>query len=279
MAAYLVVDLTLHFDTFRNIDLFHQGVYYHKVSVYVDRENKEKSFAVPHSFFSSPSTKKSKARGVDVAGSDAFSTPAAILDEQFAFRTRSFLIRYVEEHVDLNDAGNFRVELDMATGTHNYGESERVVFIDWEHGQRRIVGWSDRLGEQNEDTLMRCVRWLVSGNSWQRRQCTVELSNESCGCGGIGDLGRGAVVVLSRGLCLSTLFCLTERTIYSIGTVVGVAQRLVPKHTCGTLQHAALHLPPHVVPRLPPALPPLPSSFHRHRHGPTHHCPVGTDVV
>ena len=60
---------------------------------------------------------------------------------------------------------------------------------------------------------------------------SAQLSNESCGCGGIGDLGRGAVVVLSRGLCLSTLFCLTERTIYSIGTVVGVAQRLVPKHT------------------------------------------------
>ena len=158
MAAYLVVDLTLHFDTFRNIDLFHQGVYYHKVSVYVDRENKEKSFAVPHSFFSSPSTKKSKARGVDVAGSDAFSTPAAILDEQFAFRTRSFLIRYVEEHVDLNDAGNFRVELDMATGTYSYGRAgaERVVFHRF--GARAVTDrW--RVGSaQGSNTRMRlCV--------------------------------------------------------------------------------------------------------------------------
>ena len=83
--------------------------------MFVSRDKKPNSFALPHSFFSSPASKKSKARGVDVAGSDAFSTPAAIVDDCLAFRTRSFLIRYVEEHVHLNDAGNFRIELDMAS--------------------------------------------------------------------------------------------------------------------------------------------------------------------
>eukprot|EP00947_MAST-08B_sp_MAST-8B-sp1_P004088 g4088.t1 len=53
----------------------------------------------------------SKARGIDVAGSDAFSAPARLTESSFL--TRSFLIRYVEEHVSLNDAAAFRVELDV----------------------------------------------------------------------------------------------------------------------------------------------------------------------
>ena len=94
-SLFSVVDFAVHFDTFRNVDLFHQGVYYHQVTAYIER-NGTKVYAVPHSFFSSPSSKKSRARGIEVAGSDAFTTPAAIIDDEFAFRTRSFLIRYIE---------------------------------------------------------------------------------------------------------------------------------------------------------------------------------------
>ena len=39
---------------------------------------------------------------------------AAKLDQdQFSFNTRSFMIRYQEEEVELNDMGHFRVELDL----------------------------------------------------------------------------------------------------------------------------------------------------------------------
>ncbi len=87
-------------------DLFSQGVYRHRISVVGPQGN-----ALPLSFSSSPSSKKSKARGIDVAGSDAFSAPARLTESSFL--TRSFLIRYVEEHVSLNDAAAFRVELDV----------------------------------------------------------------------------------------------------------------------------------------------------------------------
>ena len=39
--------------------------------------------------------------------------PASILDDQSAFVSRSFLIRYCEEEVEINDIGLFRAEIDV----------------------------------------------------------------------------------------------------------------------------------------------------------------------
>ena len=39
--------------------------------------------------------------------------PARLDQDQFSFNTRSFMIRYQEEEVELNDMGHFRVELDL----------------------------------------------------------------------------------------------------------------------------------------------------------------------
>lgn len=39
--------------------------------------------------------------------------PTQILDDQSAFQSRSFLIRYCEEEVEINDIGLFRAEIDV----------------------------------------------------------------------------------------------------------------------------------------------------------------------
>jgi hypothetical protein len=41
----------------------------------------------------------------------------AIDQEQYAFKTRSFMIRYQEEEVELNDICHFRIEIDLATNS------------------------------------------------------------------------------------------------------------------------------------------------------------------
>ena len=40
--------------------------------------------------------------------------PATLDQESLSFNTRSFMIRYQEEEVELNDMGHFRVELDLS---------------------------------------------------------------------------------------------------------------------------------------------------------------------
>jgi hypothetical protein len=40
--------------------------------------------------------------------------PAQILDEESTFCTKSFLIRYCEEEVEINDIGHFRTEIDVS---------------------------------------------------------------------------------------------------------------------------------------------------------------------
>jgi hypothetical protein len=39
--------------------------------------------------------------------------PSNVLDEQSSFISRSFLIRYCEEEVEINDIGLFRAEIDV----------------------------------------------------------------------------------------------------------------------------------------------------------------------
>ena len=115
MSMYAVVDFTVHFDEFRNVDLFNQGVYHHRVTAYVDghdpegksavkKKNKKNAAKNPSDFgradvlskfcakpiglFSSPPDKLSIARGVIVAGSNAFSAPARIDESDGSFHTR-----------------------------------------------------------------------------------------------------------------------------------------------------------------------------------------------
>ena len=68
MSLYAVVDVVVHFDTFRNIDLYHQGVYYIRNSLSLEGQGPndpdESVVAIPHTHFSRPSSMKSVARYV-----------------------------------------------------------------------------------------------------------------------------------------------------------------------------------------------------------------------
>ena len=148
-----VLDVLVHFTEFRNVDLYHQGVYYLRAQVYVPghgakptpsrgsldkKKNKKKreerkaakaagrkvppekihsipprQIAVPHQFFSCASKLTSTARGVFVSGSDKLSKPARINDMEGTFCTRAILVRYVEEIQQLNDGCTFRLQVDF----------------------------------------------------------------------------------------------------------------------------------------------------------------------
>jgi hypothetical protein len=59
--------------------------------------------------------------------------PAALHQDSMSFNTRSFMIRYQEEEVELNDMGHFRVELDLSDdslATMEYCLEIELMFAD-----------------------------------------------------------------------------------------------------------------------------------------------------
>ncbi|CAE7568524.1 atpE [Symbiodinium natans] len=108
MSLCTVVELALQFESFRNVDLFHQGLYHLKTRIYRDDEGR--SLACPYSYLKGPSMAMEPPKGKPRVDHHNL-IPAHLNEEMYTFSTRSFLIRYCEEEVELGDVGQFRIEL------------------------------------------------------------------------------------------------------------------------------------------------------------------------
>jgi hypothetical protein len=140
MALQTVVEVALHFESFRNVDLFHQGLYHLKTRLYRD-DGENRLMAIPYAYSTSPvTTEKPKPARTD----HHHLIPAHIIEDQYTFSTRSFLIRYCEEEVELNDIGQFRVEVgvdDADLGTF------LILEVDLMFADLTQHGGADRFGE------------------------------------------------------------------------------------------------------------------------------------
>ncbi|CAE7775090.1 FAM135A [Symbiodinium sp. CCMP2456] len=108
MSLCTVVELALQFESFRNVDLFHQGLYHLKTRLYRDDEGR--ALAFPYSYLKGPSMAMEPPKGKPRVDHHNL-IPAHVNEEMYTFSTRSFLIRYCEEEVELGDVGQFRLEL------------------------------------------------------------------------------------------------------------------------------------------------------------------------
>ncbi|CAE7254597.1 FAM135A [Symbiodinium microadriaticum] len=108
MSLCTVVELALQFESFRNVDLFHQGLYHLKTRIYRDDEGR--ALAFPYSYLKGPSMAMEPPKGKPRVDHHNL-IPAHVNEEMYTFSTRSFLIRYCEEEVELGDVGQFRLEL------------------------------------------------------------------------------------------------------------------------------------------------------------------------
>lgn len=149
MSLRAVIEVVIHLESFRNIDLFFQGIYYTRFRV-----GTEKKLAAARAGAAGPN---SAAQGTTPPAGDAQSAsaamprqdaarveyaqpycsyvsyfqqekaaraskngpdhhnllPAQIVDDQQCFLSKAFLIRYCEEEVEINDIALFRAELDV----------------------------------------------------------------------------------------------------------------------------------------------------------------------
>jgi hypothetical protein len=124
MSLRAILDVIVHIDSFRNIDLFFQGLYYVKVSLYnkkneeVSRHNLSNGFqlyyANPYCMFTSRMSEEKQRKMKTPSHIDHHNLIASQINEdQSSFSSRAFLIRYCEEEVEISDIGVFRAEIDV----------------------------------------------------------------------------------------------------------------------------------------------------------------------
>eukprot|EP00933_Yihiella_yeosuensis_P070850 TRINITY_DN79002_c0_g1_i1.p1 TRINITY_DN79002_c0_g1~~TRINITY_DN79002_c0_g1_i1.p1 ORF type:complete len:843 (+),score=120.81 TRINITY_DN79002_c0_g1_i1:157-2685(+) len=156
MSLNAVVEVALHFESFRNIDLFHQGLYHLKTRIYRDDEERGRYLGIPYSHLKGPSQAAEQPKGKPPRTDHHHLIPAHIADTEFSFNTRSFLIRYCEEEVELGDVGQFRIEL---TPEELERRSRLMLEIDLMFADLTHQGGADHFGEQPDVDAaeFRCV--------------------------------------------------------------------------------------------------------------------------
>jgi pimeloyl-ACP methyl ester carboxylesterase len=102
MAFQALLEVALHVESFRNIDLFHQGLYCLRCTLLM----KDK-LACPYNLASTPTTKRKTSSRTE----PHYIYPARLDDIERSYVSRTFLVRYCEEEVEINEMCYFRLEL------------------------------------------------------------------------------------------------------------------------------------------------------------------------
>jgi len=141
MALHSLLEVALHFESFRNVDLFHQGLYHLKTKLYRETGN-ERLAAIPYGYSACPESGQPKSKSSRTDHHNLI--PAHILEEQHTFSTRSYLIRYCEEEVELNDIGQFRFEL---SAEQMQDDTPLTLEVDLMFADLTHHGGADRFGD------------------------------------------------------------------------------------------------------------------------------------
>jgi len=150
-----IISVLVHFESYRNIDLLHQGLYY--LSATLTSENKI-DVGLPMDVYNDPHQHKPKKGKFNYH--NVF--PARL--EDFVFNTRTFTIRYCEEDIKLCDLCEFRIEIpaDRDLGNANYVLRLQLHFADLNH-----IGGADELPERVKEVtnfkLVATQRYIIRG--------------------------------------------------------------------------------------------------------------------
>ncbi|EER06853.1 conserved hypothetical protein [Perkinsus marinus ATCC 50983] len=196
MPLHGVVEVLIHFDEFRNVDLYHQGLYQLRVRLSVPKQRESsvsntkpssvdsatpvapsKVFALPYNWFTSRS-KDPGERANSEASKPSFHDvkQACISDSQAAFYSRSFLVRYCEEQVPLGDFCQFRLELpcELLVPEKSSVTSETVIAcdIDLLYGELKACSINSNINLKSE----RMLKEATTGSGIElKRASTVRL--------------------------------------------------------------------------------------------------------
>jgi len=136
MASYnVVVSVIVHFETYRNIDLLHQGLYFLRTRLYTEKRNAP---ALPLDTYSVLNAKRPKKNKFD------FHNVLPTTTDDFTFSTRTFAVRYCEEEVEVNDACEFRIEIPV---TPQYFLENSIMEVELYFGELIKIGGIEKLSQ------------------------------------------------------------------------------------------------------------------------------------
>jgi len=166
MSLRAVVEVALHFESFRNIDLFHQGLYHLKARLYREEIDGQRTVATPCGNLASPVPTPEPVKGKPARPDHHNLVPAHVMEEHCTFSTRSFLIRYCEEEVELNDIGQFRLEV---AAEELEEDVPLLMEVDLMFADLTQHGGADRFGEQPDvdSTEFKSVSTQFFSNTWK----------------------------------------------------------------------------------------------------------------
>lgn len=134
MSVRSILEIVLHIESFRNIDLFYQGLYFLKFNIYMENDQVfiffsifnhfsnfffffkfQKIYAHPYCATEAYKTvlENSQGKGSMKFSDNQFFKQASIIENTSSFLTKAFFIRFCEEEIDLNDFCHFRIEFDV----------------------------------------------------------------------------------------------------------------------------------------------------------------------
>jgi hypothetical protein len=109
MSINYLYDFVIHYHTYKNIDLVNQGIYNIKTKIFTNFNNK-RYYAVPYYFTESKVLENMSQTDEETITAHCIINPK-ILENNFEYITKSFIIRYSDEEIELDEFCYFRLEI------------------------------------------------------------------------------------------------------------------------------------------------------------------------
>ncbi|CAG9333136.1 unnamed protein product [Blepharisma stoltei] len=158
MALKSVLEIVIQLDTYKNIDLYQQGLYQLQISCYY-MKNDRRVYAVPISL---SNIKTKDINPIKLNPHDIL--PGSLNENKKTVKSRVFLIRYSEEKVKLNEISTFQLYMKLPKN-----KSEQGLIIQLDLLFKEIPGKKPIL-----DNLVQLAR---EGNFQTVKTCRYNISN------------------------------------------------------------------------------------------------------
>ncbi|CAG9323932.1 unnamed protein product [Blepharisma stoltei] len=152
-----ILEIVVQLDRFVNIDLSQQGLYQLQISCYYQL-SQQKIYAVPITYTYSKSSRE------DLIKVDPHNIISGYLDEKLlCVHSKTFLIRYSEEKVKLNEVATFRLEIEV---TENFSQIPLTLQLDLLYGEvsakKPLVQSTHQVSYENVLSVVKSRNFIIS---------------------------------------------------------------------------------------------------------------------
>ena len=118
MSLNYLYDFVIHFNTYKNIDLTNQGIYQIKSKIFINFNGKT-YYAIPYYFSESKALENMYQTDEQTIKAHCVLSPS-IASNNYEYITKSFIIRYADEEVELDEFCYFRLEIPSNVNLKRY---------------------------------------------------------------------------------------------------------------------------------------------------------------